>query len=668
MKLIKFLALFLAGNLGAVAQEYELGEVTKAELEEKQHPTEPSAPAAILFSNGQSYMEYNQNDGFVLVTEVETKIKIYTKEGYDWANKVISFYSHDSEKETVDISKAVTYNLEGGSIKKTKLKSDGEFTEQANKFYKRKKIMMPDVKEGCIVEYKYVIRSPFVQVLPEWRFQETIPVNYSEFTTRLPEYFTFSPRFRGFHAPQVTTSKTTKSIIISSKERTGVYVTKTTFSTDKIDYQENTTKYVLEKLPAMKEESYTNNIHNYSASVEHEISMVKYPNQPFKMLSTNWEDVARTIYKYDSFGPELKRNGYYEDDIKALLQGITEPAQKIALIFTYVKNRMNWNGYHGYTCDDGVKKAYNDKVGNVAEINLMLTSMLRYAGLEANPVLVSTRSNKIALFPSTDAFNYVITAVDINGQRVLLDATSKSAMPDIIPVRAVNGIGRLIKNEGVSQEIDLMPKMLSKEVVVIQAQLEADGKITGKVRDQYFDYNAFSYRERYLGVNPDTYVEGLEGRYKGLEVGQYKVTNDTDLTKPVTEDYDFSHNALADVMGDKIYINPLLFATRAENPFKQEKREYPVDFVYPHQDKYMINIIMPKGYTVESLPTPLTMAMEDGLGTFRYNISEKAGLIQVGVMLDINVPMVPADYYATLKDFFQKVVEKQGEKIVLKKG
>lgn len=666
MKMMKFLALFIAGCFGAMAQDYDLGEVTVAELEEKQHPADPSAPAAILFSKGQSYMTYSENSGFTLVTEVSMKIKIYNKDGYEWANKVIPFYSSDNDKETVDISKAVTYNLVDGKVQKTKLKSDGEFTEQSNKYWKKKKIMMPDVKEGSIVEYRYTIFSPFVHVLPEWSFQEAIPVNYSEYTTRIPEYFVFSPRFRGYHVPKVTMSENTRSITFTNKERHEGRPT--TYSNDKVNYQEKSTQYVLANLPAMKDEAYTNNIANYTASIEHEISMTKFPDQPYKTLSTNWEDVAKTIYKNDNFGAELKRTGYFEEDVNALLAGVSNPQEKAAIIYNYVKGRMNWNEYTGYTCDDGVKKAYKDKVGNVAEINLMLTGMLRYAGLNAHPVLVSTRSNKIALFPSTSAFNYVIAALEIDGKYILLDATSKSAMPNILPIRAINGTGRLIKDDGASLEIDLMPMGISKEVVTIQAQIDADGKVSGKARDQYFDYNAFAYRERYLGMSQESYLEKLEGRYKGLEVGEYKVSNDKELGKPVVEDYNFTHNALADIIGDKIYINPMLFVTQTENPFKQEKREYPVDFIYPHQDKYMINIAIPQGYVVESMPTGAAVAMEENIGAFRYSIGSNNGQIQLGVTLDINVPMVPADYYATLKDFFQKVVEKQGEKIVLKKG
>jgi hypothetical protein len=666
MKKITLLLLLLM-SFSAMSQKYELGKVTIAELEEKTHPLEPSAGAAILYSKGVSKMTYSDNAGFTLVTEVQMKIKIYNKEGYDWANKVITFYSTDSDREIVDIDNAATYNLVGGSIKKTKLKSEGEFTEKVNKLWKQKKIMMPDVKEGSIVEYEYTIRSPFATVLPEWRFQESIPVNHSEYTTRIPEFYEFKPNFRGYFTPKVTRTSTTASVTSTSKERTGVYVSKTTFSTDKTDFKENVTVYSLDKLPSMQDESYVSNIDNYLASVEHELSITRYPNSPIKMYSNSWEDVANTIYKYDDFGPELKRTGYFETDVTALIAGVNSPAEKAALIFNYVKNRMNWNKFNGYSCDTGVKKAYTDKVGNTAEINLMLTAMLRFAGLNADPVLVSTRSNKIALFPARSAFNYVIAAVEINGKTLLMDATTKWAMPNILPVRAVNWNGRLIRKDGTSAEIPLTPQGLSREVVSMSATLDKEGKVTGKARDTYFDYNAFLFRENYNGLSQESYLEKLEKGYKGMEISNYKLSNDKDLSKPVVEDYDFTNNNVADIIGDKMYINPMLFLAKAENPFKQEKREYPIDFVFPHQDKYTIGINLPEGYVLESLPQPVSLTMEDNMGSFKYNLVANGNLIQVAVTMDINTATISPDYYDTLKSFYQKMLEKQNEKIVLKR-
>ena len=667
MKLIKCIALFILIGFSAEAQKYELGEVTKQELEEKVHPQDPSAPAAILFSKGHTYFTFSDSEGFQLVTEVEMKIKIYTKDGYDWATKHIQYYSSDNDRETVDVSKAVTYNLVDGSIKKAKLKSEGEFTEQLNKYWKVKKIVMPEVKEGSIVEFKYTIRSPFIHVFPDWRFQEAIPVNHSEYVTRSPEYFMFNTNFRGYHAPKVTTVKNNKSIMTTSKDRSTGNVTSTTFENNKIDYLETETTYVIDNLPALKGETHVNNILNYAASVEHELSMVKYPNQAPKSLSTNWEDVARTIYKMDNFGPELNKTGYFEDDVNALLAGITSPAEKAAKIFSYVKNRMNWNDYTGYSCEMGVRKAYNEKVGNIADINLMLTAMLRFAGLDANPVLVSTRSNKIALFPNTSAFNYVIASVNIDGKPMLLDATSKAAMPNILPIRTLNWTGRQINKDGSSMLVDLMPGWISREVVNLAVQLDAEGNVTGKARDQYFDYNALMFRENVAGLNEESYIERMEKHYNGIEINAYKVTND-DMSKPVMEEYDFVHKNVSDVIGDKIFINPMMFLSKTENPFKQEKREYPIDFIYPSQDKYLINIVLPEGYVVESMPQSVTMAMEENIGSFKYNIAQADNKVQLSVVVDINYATVSPDYYLTIKDFYQKMIEKQSEKIVLKKA
>ncbi|RZK12802.1 MAG: DUF3857 domain-containing protein, partial [Flavobacterium sp.] len=174
------------------AQELELGKVSIKELEEKMHPKDSSAVASVLYSKGHTFFNYSESSGFMVVTEVEMRIKIYKKEGYDWANKSIRYYVGNTPNERASFSKAVSYNLVEGKIEKTKLKSDGEFTEQANKYWAVKKIAMPNVKEGTVIEYKYTIESPYITSFPDWEFQESIPVNYSEYKTSVPEFYTYS--------------------------------------------------------------------------------------------------------------------------------------------------------------------------------------------------------------------------------------------------------------------------------------------------------------------------------------------------------------------------------------------------------------------------------------------------------------------------------------------
>lgn len=652
----------------ANAQEFKLGNVSVKELQEKNHAMDSTAVAAILFEKGAVHFEYTQDDGFKMITEVTTRIKIYKKEGYEWANKAVSYYIGSNGKEILSFSDVATYNMINGKIEKTKLKSDGEFDEKVNKYWGRKKITLPNVKVGSVVEFKYVVRSSRFSELTEWSFQSSIPVNYSEFKTFIPEYFDYNPNIKGFVSPNITKEKSSKSLSYSYKPKVmpGDNL-HTSTSQEKLEFVETRTVYIAENLPAMKEEAYVNNIGNYTTSVSHELSVVKFPNQPYQTLSTDWPSVTKTIYDYEDFGPELNKTGYFEEDLKGVLAGLSSAEEKILAIFNHVKESVKWNDYYGYSCDDGVKKAYKDKTGNVAEINLMLTAMLRHVGLTANPVLVSTRSNGIAFFPNRTAFNYVIAAVETPNGLVLLDATDPFSTPNVLPLRALNWVGRLIRKDGTSIEVDLMTKASSNDVVILNYEIDAKGLVSGRLKRQRTDYNAIIFRGNTKNIKEDTYLEKLENENDKIEISDYSRTNEKDLKLPILENFSFSGSNFSEIIGGSIYINPMLFFAVTQNPFKQEIRAYPIDYGFPFLDKYNITIKIPDGYKVESVPTPLLLNMEDNLGGFKFMINTSDNSIQLVLTHQINVPIIIADYYPMLKEFYQKMIEKQNEKIVLKK-
>ncbi|WP_294958615.1 DUF3857 domain-containing protein [uncultured Flavobacterium sp.] len=670
MKIIKLSLLFviLLITPKAVSQEFKLGKVSIAELEQKSHPKDSTAAAAILYNKGAARVEYDPNDGFVIFTDVETRIKIYKKEGYDWANQAVWYYNTSNLKEKVFFTDAVTYNLVNGKIEKTKLKSDGVFDEVLSKYRGQKKMTMPNVKEGSVIEFRYTIKCPSDRIIREWAFQSSIPVNYSEFSTYIPEYYVFNSRQKGYVFPKVTTVKNPKSITFNVKERNfGPGSAPTSFSTEKHDYMENQTTFIAVDLPAMKDEAYVNNIENYMSAVSHELSLTKFPNSPMKEYSSDWNSVVRTIYEYDDFGPELNKTGYFEEDLKKLLADTKTPEEKIWAIFNHVKTNMKWNSYTGYSCDNGVKKAYKEKTGNIADINLMLTAMLRYSGLTANPVLVSTRSNGIALFPNRTAFNYVIAAVETPNGNILLDATDKYSVPNILPLRVLNWSGRLIRKDGSSQEINLMPEKTSADNVFMNYSIDSTGKITGKTRRQCVDYNAMITRSNIESLKEEEYLEKLENQNNKIEISEYSKTNEKDLLLPIIETYSFTGNNLCELIGDKIYVSPMLFFTNDKNPFKQEVREYPVDFSYPFADKYNITIKIPEGFAVETLPAPAAMTMEENLGAFKFNIVANGDTLQLSILHQINEAIVSAEKYDMLKEYYKMMVAKQTEKIVLKR-
>ena len=661
-----FLCLFV---MQIKAQDFKLGKVSIAELQEKAHPKDPSANAAVLFKKGEVRFEYSQETGFSVITTVEARVKIYTKEGYNWANQEVD-YRVGSSKENVDFSNAVTYNLVDGKIEKTKLKKEGEFLEKVNRYWDRKKITMPNVKEGSVIEYQYTVRSSNIGSLRDWNFQTSIPVNYSEYKTYIPEYFIYQTNQKGYVFPKVTVEKNPNKITFTSKERSGgdrIGNTKTTFSTETIDFIEAKTTHVGENLPAMKEEAYVNNIDNYTSSISYELSMTKYPNEPLKPYSSDWNAVVKTIYDYEDFGPELNKTGYFEDDLKTVLSGLTTADEKIKAILNYVKTNVKWNNYYGYSCNDGVKKAYKDKTGNTAEINLMLTAMLRYANLPANPVLLSTRSNGIAAFPNRTAFNYVIAAVETPTGFILLDASDKFSTPNVLPFRALNWVGRLVRKDGTSDQVNLMPKKVSTSSIMMNYSVDANGLVTGKLRKQQTEYNAMIFRDDVASINEDAYLEKLENRSNNIDIKEYSRNNEANLELPIMETYSFSGTNLSEIIGGKIYLKPLLFFTDVKNPFVQENREFPIDYGFPFLEKYTINISIPEGYKVEQLPAPAVITMDDNLGSFKFMTTSSESSIQLAISHEINAAIVPSDYYSVIKSYYQGMIDKQNEKIILTK-
>jgi hypothetical protein len=663
---MKFSKLLIAFSLvifctKATAQKFELGKVSIKELEEKIHPIDTSAVAAILYNKAKTFFKYDLKNGFSINTEYEFRIKIYKKEGLKWANQQVPYYVgyENYNDDVVRFSNAVTYNLENEQIVKTKLNNEGSFNKNVNNDWSEASITMPNVKVGSIIEFKYILKTENIVEFPVFNFQYEIPVNYSEYTTKIPGFFVYKSKFLGFIQLDSEAKIETGSLDYANEHDPS--------RTDHVNFQQINSKYKTYNIPALKEEAFVDNIQNYRTSIEYELEKTQFYGQPVKDYAMTWEGVAKTTYDDKKFGKELNERVYIAQDLKKILkEGMLVP-EKMDIIFKFIQTKMNWNDKKGCYTDKGVKQAYIEGTGNSAEINFILIAMLNYAGIKAYPVLTSTKDHGIPLFPSRTVFNYVIAAVQIDGKQILLDATNKYTTADILPINVLNRTGRLIRQDGTSEEINLVPNTPSKESINMMVSLDDKGKIVGKIRVQKTDYEAFGYREKYAGINKENYLEKKENDLNGIQISDYMIESVADFVKPITENFAFTSDNDCEIINGKMYINPLLFFTQTKNPFVQEKREYPIYFGYPKQEKFTVNMKIPEGYVVESFPKAIKITAIDGIGLYIFNISVTGNIIQIQSTIDINKAILSANYYIVLKDFFQKMIDKQNEKIVLKK-
>lgn len=660
-----FLFIYLITN---AQTDFKFGKVSKEEVEQTQHALEKDAEAAILYKKEYLFYDYNSESGFVTKRQAHYRIKIYDKSGLDWGTLDVPLYKSGSNEERISGVKGYTYNLENGKVVETKLKKDGVFKESVNKYRNKASIVMPEVKEGSVLDIEYTVVSDFAGNINDFVFQYGIPVNKIDVKVKIPQYYVFKKYSRGFYPINVAQTREKRQMQISYRQENDPGRLNGGRRSGNLDFMENIYTINTATIPSLKKADYTDNINNYRNAITFELASIQFPNEPFKNYSFTWEDVAKTIYQYPSFGAELGRVKLFKDEVETLKNASSGNTELQRGIFEHVKNHMSWNEYNGVGCEKGLKKAYSEQTGNVADINLMLVNMLRAAGFEANPVLVSTKSHGVPLFPTTDGFNYVVAAIEDNGQVLLMDATEKMGQMGVLPARVLNWKGRLVRTDGTSMEISMHPNKPAQNITFVSANILADGTLEGKTRKQLSANNALTFRKKYKDDSVEDIMDKLEEGKVDFEVNELDVKNKIDCTKPIVEVFAFTKENQIEIISDKVYFKPTFFWSQSENPFKQDKREYPVDFVYPQLDKMTINLNIPEGYAIESLPESIALGLPDNLGSFQYSLKQSGNSIQVLCTTSINSAIIPAYYYDSLKEFYNQMVNKLNERVVLVKA
>ena len=651
----------------AVGQDVKFGKIDRQELESTHYDGDSSAAAVVLHRSVQYRYAYRQGDGFQLMRDVHERIKIFDNSAYDYATVTETLYTSRNGQETISSMRGLTYNLTGGEVTEDKIRKSDILTESYNEYYNREKFTMPNVREGSVIEYEYTVTSPFAFSLDEIVLQYDIPIARQDIRIAIPEFYEFKPQVKGYLPLDPKYSRVQDKIdyTVTSTDRTN-NGGNATMSRREYPYVTNVTEFNMNNVPALREEPFVNAMDNYRASVNYELLWVQYPGEARENYSTTWEKVIDRIQDSDRFGSQLRRSNYFKDALAGILKPEMSEAEKAAAVYRHVQNHMNWNGLAGYMTDKGVKTAYEEKAGNVADINLMLVSMLREAGLNANPVLLSTRDNGVPMFPTRDGFNYVIAQVQVGEGSVLLDASDKFTEPNIIPIRALNWFGRAIDPSGEHPGLNIIPSRPSEETTMINLEFSENGSFSGQLRNSIKDYRAYRYRQQFAGLSDDDYREAIQNRNEGMAVSELS-RDHLKIGRPVQETLKFTIADAWSEAGDKIYFNPMSVWAERENPFKEEARKYPVDFAYPYQEKYMVNIALPEGYRVESLPESVAFSLDQDMGAFRYQIQSNGASLQLLVQVGMNHAVIPATYYAGLREFFETIVQKESEQVVLTK-
>ncbi|MGH2552785.1 MAG: transglutaminase domain-containing protein [Chitinophagaceae bacterium] len=641
----------------------KFGDVSEKDFAVKIYPVDSNANAVVIADIGSGQIEGNSKGWFSVVNKHFKRVHILNKKGFDIADVSISLYTNGTDEEKLDRLKAVTYNLENGKITETKLENkSGLFEDKMDKNWKVKKFTFPNVKEGSIIEFEYATTSDFISYLDPWEFQGDYPRLWSEYTLTVPSFFYyvfFKQGFLRFDIDERKDGNTTFNVTVPGGTGASEHITVNAGITD---YH-----WVIKNVPALKEENYTSTIDNHIQKIEFQLVERREPLTFFKYIES-WPQVAKGMMESEYFGLQLdKENNWLKEICAPLVKDISDEKEKAIKIFNYVRDNFSCTDHSRRFMDQPLKNILKNHKGSVAEINLMLIAMLKYVSINADPVLLSTRSHGYAypVYPIMSQYNYVIGRAVIGDKTYYLDASEPLMGFGRLPLRCYNGYARLINKaaEAIELNSDGVSEVKQTTIFIINNE---SGNMIGSLQQTPGYYESNHLRERIKEKGRDQLIKDIEKDF-GTEIVISNFQLDS-LEKPDFElglHYDF------DVKNEKediIYLNPLFGEANKENLFKSAERHYPVEMPFTWDETINLQMEVPYGYIVDELPKSLIVKLnEQDDGIFEYRISQSGENISLRSRTRFKRSTFMPEEYETLREFFNLIVNKQSEQIVFKK-
>ncbi len=647
-----FILLFII-TCSTIVQAQKLrkfGAITKDEIAMTQYDKDPDAKAVVLYELGKSDVTYNANTGLNILYKVHRVIKIFEDDVFHRGDITIRY----PDNSAVSGLKAVTYNVKNGKLEKSPLnKADIFNTKLANGIHE-KKFAMPDLAPGCIIEYTYTIKTGNFFSLNNWYFQSTIPTIWSEYRISYPEWFKYTTLSQGY-----------LSFYISTKNEAN-------FNIGGQSVMGWAHRYVIKDAPAFKTEKYTSNYKNFLAKIDFELAAIQiYPSPGnagyFQQFFSDFEAIRTTLLDDLNFGKRLKSAGFMKEEIAQVKANSKSEEEAMAALYKKVRDHANWNNRYSMYADISAHGVYNGKEAASADINLFLTAVMREAGFDASPVILSTRDHGFVhpVYPLIQKYNHVICQIKHGEKTYLLDAIDKKIPFNMLPENDLNDRGRLISEKG-SKWVKLKPTQPYGTFIKTNMTITDEGTLEGEMDVQYSGYAAVSVRKEIDTEGLDHHKNSLASSSEGWDIREHTVKGLEEDNKPVEEHLEVSQEGSVENLGDIIYLNPIIAAADKENPFKMKERLYPVDYAYPYITDLTFTYKIPEGFKLDDKPADASFALPNKWGTYDYTSTFEGNTLVVKSVFRINRPVFEAKYYQKLKDFYDQVVAKQAEQFVFK--
>jgi hypothetical protein len=613
--------------------------ITPEELKMTSEPQAPGAPAIYLYRqvdrDDQGAHEYNY-----------LRIKILTEEGRKQGDVEIPFVKDQAnirgiKARTIRPDGSVA-NFDGKIYEKTVIKAKGLK-------YLAKTFTFPDVQVGSIIEYRYT-----TEWNPNMYFSESHWILSEELFTKRAKF----------------SLKPVSSIALRWSWPMGLPQ-----GTNAPKNEGGTIRLETQNVPAFQIEDYMPPENELKTRVD----FVYNADNEEKEADKFWKKEGKSRNeKVEAFVGKRKA---MEQAVAGIISASDAPEAKLQKIYARVQQVRNTSAEAEKTEQEqkreklreinNVEDVWKQGMGDGRAITWLYLGLVRAAGFEAYPVLVSRRNEYFfnAKFMNPGELNDNVVLVKLNGKDIYCDPGTAFTPYGLLPWAETGVQGLRLDKEGGSWVTTTLPESATSRIErKADLKLTSEGGLEGKLTITFSGLEALWRRIEERNEDEANRKKFLEDQVKeyipvGIDVELKNKPNWSSSAPTLVAEFELKITGWASGAGRRALVPVGLFSATEKHLFDHASRVHPIYFQFPFQKADDVTMELPLGWQVNSLPA--AQNQNGRVVEYTLKVENDKGTLHLVRTLNVDLVTLQTQYYTALRKFFEQVRTGDEEQIVL---
>jgi len=398
----------------------------------------------------------------------------------------------------------------------------------------------------------------------------------------------------------------------------------------------------------------------------------RIPPKPAVQLTTfaSWEEVGRWYGELQK--APLEVTPAIQAKAAELTKGLKTDDEKFRAIYNFVSLQFHYIGldfgigrYQPHAADDVLGNGY----GDCKDKHTLLAALLKAAGYDAWPALISAQRKLDPEVPSPAQFNHVITVIPSGDKLIWLDSTPEVAPYQllILPLRDKEALVIPTNKPPALMKTPVDSSVPQRQEFTVEGKLGSDGTFTGHIEQTYRGDVEVWLRLMFRQLSESQWKEAVQGLSSRLgfggEVSNVKVTPPAETDQPLHLEYDYVRKDYSD--WDHKQFGPPLPPMGLEASKDQKKPLEPVLIGAAGEVIYHSKFVLPPGYSIEA---PKSIDLVEPFAEYHTTASLQDGALITSRRLIIKQSEVALDNWEKLRDFGKAISDDEWKFIALSGG